>query len=74
MLEISKRSFLAKKIRVHQAMHAGTCTAGKISCRREYLNVMETYSESRWHQIMKSHENLSVSLGLVQQQCEITVG
>lgn len=54
------------KIRVHQAMYADTCTAGKVSWRREDLNVMEASSESRWYQIMEGGENLSVTLGLVQ--------
>lgn len=46
--------------------HAEMCRVGKVSCRREYLNIMEISSEGGWDQIMEGHENLPVSLGLVQ--------
>ena len=49
-----------KKISVNQVMHAETCRAGKVSCRRECLNTIETSSERkdsiRLWQVMKTSQ------------------
>ena len=48
------------EISVNQVKHAEMCRAGKVSCRREYLTIMEKSSESkggvRFWGVMKSSQ------------------